>query len=259
MAATARPAPAEREPLLLLPGHCCDHAVWESVLPHLAPLADCRIPEFADEPSLAAMAERVLASAPASFALAGHSMGARVALEIVRRAPERVERLALLDTGCRPFPAGAAGEDERARRMLFRKLAHEQGMRALGAAILERMVHPARLADAGLVAAILAMVARQTPDRVDRQSEALLGRPDASAAIRAFGGPLVVICGAEDRVSPVAQNEEVASLGRRAAFVVIPDCGHMAPMERPETVAMALATWLRVPTTRADATAVSTP
>jgi pimeloyl-ACP methyl ester carboxylesterase len=250
---TTRKPGAERTPLLLLPGHVCDHAVWASVIPRLAGVADCRIPEFADEPSLAAMAERVLAAAPPVFALAGHSMGGRVALEVVHCAPERVERLALLDTGCRAFPAGPAGDEERSRRLVFRTLAREHGLSALGDAILERMVLPSRLAEATLVAAILAMVARQTPERVERQSEALLSRRDASAVLRAYPGPVVVICGAEDRVSPVAQNEELAALARRGKFVAIPDCGHMAPMEHPDAVAAALADWLRVPVVRGEA------
>jgi pimeloyl-ACP methyl ester carboxylesterase len=101
----ARPG-GEPVPLLLLPGHVCDYAVWALVLPHLAGHADCRIPEFSDEPSLPAMAGHVLAGAPATFALAGHSMGGRVALEVIRQAPERVERLALLDTGCQALGGG---------------------------------------------------------------------------------------------------------------------------------------------------------
>jgi pimeloyl-ACP methyl ester carboxylesterase len=115
------------------------------------------------------------------------------------------------------------------------------------------MLHPARLADATLVAAIFAMVARQTPERVARQGDALLARRDASAAIRGYGGPLVVICGAEDRVSPPAQNEELVTLARHGTFVVIPGCGHMAPMERPAEVAAALTAWLRLPKARGEA------
>ena len=99
--------------LLLLPGLLCDAAVWAPMLPHLEAAADCRIPDYADATSLPEMAERVLADAPPSFALAGHSMGGRVALEIVRRAPERVPRLALLDTGFRARPAGPPARTRR--------------------------------------------------------------------------------------------------------------------------------------------------
>jgi pimeloyl-ACP methyl ester carboxylesterase len=242
--------------LLLLPGHVCDYAVWEGVVPLLDDIADCRVPVFADEPSLPAMAERVLATAPATFALAGHSMGGRVALEVIRRAPERVERLALLDTGCRALASEANVEAERERRMTFRTLAREQGMRALGEAILDRMVLAARRGDDALVEAIFAMVARQTPERVARQSEALLSRQDASDVIRAYAGPVVVICGSDDRVSPVAQNEELATLAPNAKFVVIPECGHMTPMERPAEVAAALFAWLRMSATHGESACV---
>ena len=117
--------------LLLLPGLLCDTAVWTPVLPHLDSAVQCRLPDYSNATSLVAMAERVLADAPPTFALAGHSMGGRVALEIVRKARERVSRLALLDTGFRPRPAGAAGEDEKARRLALLALSRAQGMRPM--------------------------------------------------------------------------------------------------------------------------------
>src|SRR4029453_3106124 len=95
--------------LLLLPGLLCDRAVWAPILPQLDAVARCDVAEYSDASSLVAMANRALKDAPATFALAGHSMGARVALEIVRRTPERVNGLALLNTGYRARPAGAAG------------------------------------------------------------------------------------------------------------------------------------------------------
>src|SRR5947207_3780086 len=127
------PLPA-RATLVLLPGLVCDRAAWEPVLPRLGAFVNCRVYETGPDSSLGAMAERVLATAPASFALAGHSMGGRVALEIMRRAPQRVERLALLDTGWRPLPAGVGGENERAARLRLLTLARDNGMRAMGRA-----------------------------------------------------------------------------------------------------------------------------
>src|SRR5204863_9188657 len=112
--------------LLLLPGLLCDRAVWAPVLPELGAIAQCDVAEYSAARSLVAMAERILDDAPPTFALAGHSMGGRVALEIVRRAPERVERLALLDTGYRARPGGVAGEQERARRMALLALAQDR-------------------------------------------------------------------------------------------------------------------------------------
>ena len=102
--------------LLAAPRAALRSRVWAPILPQLSAVAQCDVAEYSGARSLVAMAKGVLAGAPATFALAGHSMGGRVALEIVRRAPERVERLALLDTGFRALPTGAAGEQERARR-----------------------------------------------------------------------------------------------------------------------------------------------
>ena len=158
------------------------------------------------------MAERVLADAPPTFALAGHSMGGRVALEVVRRAPGRVERLALLDTGCRARPPGAAGDGERAGRLALLASAREHGMRAMARTWVQPMVHPERLADAALIDAIVAMFARRTPQQFAGQIEALLARPDATDVLRAVACPALVLCGREDGWAPPSQHEEMAAL-----------------------------------------------
>ncbi len=104
-----------RPTLALLPGLLCDEAVWAPQCESLSPHAHCVVPDYAVAGSLQAMAEAVLEQLPPGpFAVAGHSMGGRIALELMRRVPERVERLALLDTGTHPLPAGEAGAAERA-------------------------------------------------------------------------------------------------------------------------------------------------
>ncbi|MEP7182940.1 MAG: alpha/beta fold hydrolase [Betaproteobacteria bacterium] len=233
--------------LLLLPGLLCDRAVWAPVLPRLERSAECRVPDYADETSLSAMAQRVLRDAPPTFALAGHSMGGRVALEIVRRAPERVTHLALLDTGFRARPAGAAGEDERARRLALLALAQEQGMRAMARAWVQPMVYPARLADAALIDAVLGMFERRTPAQFAGQIEALLARPEATELLRTIACPTLVLCGRADGWSTPAQHEEVAALIPGSRLAIVEDGGHMAPMERPDAVGAAMRTWLRTP------------
>ncbi len=237
--------------LLLLPGLLCDEAAWSPVLPHLRRVALCQVADYGDADSLAEMARCVLASAPAQFALAGHSMGARVAMEVYRLAPERVSAIALLDTGYQALPAGAAGEQERARRTALVALARAEGMRAMGREWLEPMVHPARLADAPLVEAILAMVGRSTPDRFAGQVRALLDRPDLTDLLRSVRVPTLVACGREDAWSPVAQHEAIAALVPGSRLAIFDDCGHMAPMERPDAVARVLVEWLASPTTGA--------
>ena len=235
---------AARPTLALLPGLLCDRASWAPVVPALERHATCRVPDYANEHSLAAMAARVLADAPPKFALAGHSMGGRVALEVVRRAPERVTRLALLDTGYRSRPDGSAGDDERARRLALLAMARMRGMRAMGREWMRAMVHPARLDDPALVEAILAMVERRTPDEYAAQVDALLARPDVADLLRGLRVPTLVACGRQDAWSPLAQHEEIAALIPGSRLVAFDDCGHMAPMERPDAVANALAEWL---------------
>ena len=245
--ATTGTGDARSETLLLLPGLNCDSAVFAPVLGQLSPSAGWRVCETARVPSLGAMAERVLATAPPAFALAGHSMGGRVALEIVRRAPERVLRLALLDTGWRERPGGAAGDEECASRLALLALARGEGMRAMGRVWVQRMVHPARLADGQLIDAILDMIERHTPEQFALQIEALLGRPDAGAVLRSIGCPTLVLCGRDDAWSTLAQHEEIAAMIPDARLAAIDACGHMAPMEQPARVAEALQGWLRAP------------
>ena len=134
-------------PLLLLPGLVCDRAIWAPLLPALAPHAQCSVADYGRLDSLAAMAAHVLATAPPRFALAGHSMGGRVALEVMRAAPQRVERLALLDTGYQSRMPGLPGAAETAQRYGLLDIARREGMRAMGEKWLTGMLPPARLAD----------------------------------------------------------------------------------------------------------------
>ena len=235
-------------PLLLLPGIVCDHAAWDPVIATLSRFGVCQVHETGPDRTLGAMAERVLAAAPPTFALAGHSMGGRVAIEVVRRAPGRVERLALLDTGIRPLAAGAAGDDERAGRYALLALARRDGLRVMGRAWVRRMVHPDRLEDTSLIEAILDMIERQTPDRFEAQIEALLARPDGGPVLRSVDCPTLVLCGRQDGWSPVAQHEEIAAMTPGSRLEIIDDCGHMSTMERPAEVGSALLRWLRAPT-----------
>jgi pimeloyl-ACP methyl ester carboxylesterase len=233
--------------LLLLPGLLCDRAVWAPVMPRLEAMARCRTADYADATSLVAMAQRALVDAPRTFALAGHSMGGRVALEIVRRVPQRVERLALLDTGYRMRLPGAAGDEERARRLALLALAHAKGMRVMAQEWVKPMVHAARHADAALIDAILDMFERRTPEQFGGQIEALLARPDATALLPTIACPTLVLCGRADGWSTPAQHEEMAALIPESRLAIVEDCGHMAPMERPEEIAAELVAWLRLP------------
>ena len=229
--------------LMLLPGLVCDAAVWA---PQVAALpAQCVVPAWGLRDSLTAMAEQVLAEAPTErFQMAGHSMGGRVALEVMRLAPQRVERLALLDTGTHPLPAGEAGEKERAGRMALLKIAQEQGMRAMGRQWARPMVHPSQQGTP-LFEAILDMIERSSPEQFAAQINALLNRPDAAALLSTIVCPTLVLCGRDDAWSPPAQHEAMQAAIPNASLSIIEHCGHMCTMEQPQAVTEALAAWLR--------------
>ena len=234
--------------LLLVPGLMCDQTVWEPVLPALESRARCTVVAPADVYDLAQMARQLLLLAPARFALAGHSMGARVALEVLRQAPQRVSRIALLDTGYLARASGAAGEEEARKRQALLDVACQQGVRVMATVWVQGMVHPQRLVDAPLIEQIVAMFERKSADTFARQIRALLGRPDASAVLRTIDVPALVLCGRQDSWAPVVQHQQIHQLIPVATLAVVEDAGHMAPMERPGAVANELLRWLKAPT-----------
>jgi pimeloyl-ACP methyl ester carboxylesterase len=240
--------PARRDStpaLLLLPGLNCDQDVWADQIAALRASHTCIVPRYHELDSIAAMAQSVLREAPARFALAGHSMGGRVALEVVRTAPGRVSHLALLDTGHEARPAGARGAQEARQRRHLVELGRTVGMRAMGIEWLQGMVHPARLADGTLIARILAMIERHTPEGHAAQIRALLERPDAGDVLPGIHCPTLIACGREDLWSPPLRHQAMAALIPNSQLVEIEHCGHMSTMEQPAQVSAAMRRWLR--------------
>ncbi|VVE86650.1 alpha/beta fold hydrolase [Pandoraea bronchicola] len=236
----------ERPPLLMLPGLLCDQVAWAATAA-LLPQYDCRVPAWGALDSIEAMADHVLAStSEPRFALAGHSMGGRVALEVVRRAPQRVTHLALLDTGYQALPDGEAADKERSGRAALLARAREAGMRAMGQVWATGMVHPDQIGTP-LFDAILDMIERSNPDQFAAQIHALLGRPDATSLLGEVRCPTLVLCGRQDTWSPLARHEIMAALMPDAVLHVVEHSGHMSPMERPQDVADAMHAWLARP------------
>ena len=238
-------SPAAKVPhLILIPGLMCDSAVWEHQARTLAALTTIDIPDHGTLNSLGEMAEAVLERAPARFALAGHSMGGRVAFEVLRRAPERVVRAALLDTAYAPLNPGSEGTQEITGRYALLELARTEGMRAMGAAWVKNMVHPDRLSDRPLLDSILTMIERKTPDIFAAQIKALLERPDAGPLLEEIQPPTLILCGRQDAWSGLPRHQEMAQRIPDSRLAVIEDCGHTSPMERPEAVTAALHDWV---------------
>lgn len=217
----------------------CDAAVWEHQCANLSDLARIVVPDFRGFDSLTSMAEHVQASAPGSYAVAGHSMGGRVALELFNLAPDRVTRLALLDTGVHPK---TAGEEE--IRQVYIDLAKQGGMQAVASKWITPMLHPNRIGDKDLIGRITAMVDRTTVEEFMGQIHALLNRPDASPYLPQIQCPTLLLAGRHDTWSPPDQHEAMLKKISHASLIIINYAGHMAPMERPEAVTNALRDWL---------------
>ena len=232
-AATVRPT------LILVPGLLCDDTIWNAQVAAFASSHEVIVPTLDGFDSIPRMAAALLERAPAGFALAGHSLGGRIALEVVRQAPRRVSRLALLDTGVHPC---TAGEPERRQELL--SIAFAEGMHAVARRWLPPMVYSERHPDPAVMTPLEQMVERRTPAGFRNQVKALLGRPDARPVLATIRCPTLVLCGREDGWSPLAQHEEIAAAIGGSNLAVIDQCGHMAPYDRPVEVNRALEPWL---------------
>jgi pimeloyl-ACP methyl ester carboxylesterase len=227
-----------KPPLLLLSGLLCDEVIWADIPERLKDVAEVRVKSFRGFSSIPAMAEHVLETAPHRFVVAGHSMGGRVALEVIRAAPRRVCGLALLNTGVHTV---RDGEPQSRGRLL--RLAYEQGMSALAAEWLPPMM-AGGYRTRELMPCLTAMIERSTPDSYAGQVRALLNRPEALSVLPTIGVPTLLLSGSEDAWSPVSQHETMRRRIPHATVFEIHGAGHMAPIERPDGVAVAMREWL---------------
>jgi pimeloyl-ACP methyl ester carboxylesterase len=228
--------------LYLLPGLLCDETVWAHQRKSLRPFADVRIPVFRGFSSFRLMALHVLRDAPPRFSVAGHSMGGRVALEMMHLFPERIDKFALLSTGVHPLQPGEATQ-----RWSLANLAEQQGMQALADVWIPPMVHPGRHRDARLMQKIKRMVLRNTPEDYAGQITAALTRADQSRYLPAIRHEVLLMCGENDTWSPLVQHQEICRQLPSATLCSIPDAGHMVTMEQPEAVSKVLVSWFTAP------------
>lgn len=229
----------EKRVLLLLPGLLCDHALWAHQSKYLSQLAEVNIADFTQSDSVAGMAEVALSRVQGNFALGGLSMGGYVAMEIMRRAPERVTKLALLDTSAR-----ADTEEQTQRRHLFIKLTKEGKFDEVLSTLLSLLAHPDRMRDEQLCKEILNMNNRVGPDALLRQQKAIMGRPDSRDDLPRIKCSTLVLCGRQDALTPLEVHEEMSTLIPGSRLAIIEDCGHMSTMERPQAVTALLRDWL---------------
>jgi pimeloyl-ACP methyl ester carboxylesterase len=227
-------------PLVLVPGLLCDSQLWQPQVDNLADVADIWIAEHTRSDTMARVARDVLAGAPfASFALAGLSMGGYIALEIVRQAPQRIAKLALLDTA-----AGADLPEQTRRRMDFIALAERGKFLGITDVLLPLLMHPSWLAERALTDVVKSMAKSVGKEAFVRQQRAIMSRADSRTLLDAIDCPTLVLCGRQDALTPLARHEELAAGIKGSRLEIIEDCGHLSTLERPAQVNAALRRWL---------------
>jgi pimeloyl-ACP methyl ester carboxylesterase len=230
---------SDKTPLILLPGLLADAALWRHQIDTLSDIADITVADLTREEQLGPMARRILTTAPESFALAGLSMGGYLAFEIMRQAPERVRRLALLDTS----PLADSDEQTTRRRSLI-DLARKGDFNGVTQRLLPLLIHPDRIRDAVLSRAVIEMAGRIGRDAFIRQQTAIMNRPDSRRDLGLIHCPTLVLCGRQDGLAPLAVHADMVAALPNAALVTIEDCGHLSPLERPHAVSAVMRYWL---------------
>jgi pimeloyl-ACP methyl ester carboxylesterase len=217
----------------------CDGALYEAQIAALADVAASIVGDLTRHDSIPGMAAAMLGEMPEYFSLAGLSMGGYVAQEIMRQAPHRVIRLALLDTSAR-----ADTDEQRARRHGLIELAGIGHFKGVTPRLLPLLIHEDHLTDQKLVDTVIGMAERVGHDGFLRQQTAIMGRRDGRADLKRIACPTLVLCGRQDALTPVALHEEMAAAIRGAKLVVVEDCGHLSMLEQPDLVTGALRDWL---------------
>ncbi|TAN51828.1 MAG: alpha/beta fold hydrolase [Rhodospirillales bacterium] len=226
--------------VVLLPGLLCDEALYGHALETLGDVAHFHVADLTLDESIPSMARRILASAPQRFSLLGLSMGGYVAQEIMRQAPGRVARLALLDTTFKPDT-----EEGRVRRLGLIELAQTGNFKGVTPRLLPMLVHPDHVNDKRIAGTVLGMAERVGKDAFIRQQTAIMGRIDGRADLERVSCPTLVLCGRQDQLTPLEVHREMAELIPNAKLVIVEDCGHLAPLEQPRAVSAVLRYWLQ--------------
>jgi pimeloyl-ACP methyl ester carboxylesterase len=230
----------KKSPLVLIPGLLCDAQLWQAQAEALADIAEIWIADHTRSDTMAGVARDALADAPfASFALAGLSMGGYIAFEIMRQAPQRVSKLALLDTA-----AGPEQPEQTRRRMDFIALAEGGDFPHVTDALLPLLIRDSRLRERSLTDTIKSMAGNIGKDAFIRQQKAIMSRSESLSLLAAIACPTLVLCGRQDALTPLARHEEIAAGIRGARLEVIEDCGHLSTLEKPVEVNAALRRWL---------------
>lgn len=230
---------AEPLPIVLIPGLNCSARLYAEQIPVLWRFGPVMIADHTRDDSMDAIAARILADAPPRFVVAGLSMGGYIALTIVRQAPERVQRLALLDTSARPETA-----EQTARRKPQIALARDGRFAEVSALQFPFFVHRSRQGDETLRARVRLMAEETGAEAFLRQQHAIMTRPDARPLLAAIRCPTLVLVGDADELTPPELSREIAHGIVGSRLLVVPACGHLSTMEQPDAVNRALIEWM---------------
>ncbi|BCX67267.1 alpha/beta fold hydrolase [Pseudomonas izuensis] len=225
-------------PLVLIPGLLCDARLWAHQRSVLENSTQICIPDVSQDSSIAQMAERTLDEAPPFFALAALSMGGYVAMEIMRKAPERVLKLALLDTMVRPDDEARA----KARRGLL-ALAQLGRFKGVTPQLLPKLVHP-RCIGTAIADSVQGMAEAVGKEGFVRQQLAIIDRPDYRPLLKSVVVPTLIVVGENDEITPPEESEEIHRGIPHSRLVVLPQCGHLPPLEHPNLTTLLLSRWL---------------
>jgi pimeloyl-ACP methyl ester carboxylesterase len=226
-------------PILLIPGLNCSARLYADQIPVLWRFGPVTIADHTRDDSMDAIAARILAAAPPRFALAGLSMGGYLALAIMRQAPERVQKLALLDTSARP-----ESSEQTARRKPQIALAQDGRFAEVPPLQFPFFVHRNRQGDDALRTRVRLMAEETGAEAFLRQQHALITRADARPLLATIKCPTLVLVGDGDELTPPALSRELADSIAGSRLVIVADCGHLSTMERPEAVNRALVEWM---------------
>jgi len=230
---------SESLPTVLIPGLLASARLYAGQIPPLWRVGPVTIADHTRDDSMSAIAQRILSIAPARFALVGLSMGGYISFEILRQAPERIERLALLDTSAR-----ADLPEQSVMRRAHMQLASQGRLAETLEQQWPRLVHPAHRGDAALRELLRVMADEVGPAAFIRQQTANLGRRDSRPTLASIRCPTLVLVGEEDELTPPERAAEIAAGIAGARLVTVPQSGHLSTLEQPEAVTRALLQWL---------------
>jgi pimeloyl-ACP methyl ester carboxylesterase len=226
-----------REPLptVLIPGLLCTPRLYAEQIPALWRFGSVTVADHTRDDTMAGIARRILAQAPPRFTLIGLSMGGYVAFEVQRQAPDRVAKLALLDTTARP---DAPEQTEQRKRQI--EMAQNGRFDGIAQLLFPRFVAAARRDDRALQAVVRTMAEDTGPEAFVRQQTAIMKRADSRPGLGAIPCPTLVLVGADDTLTPPDRAAEMAAAIPGARQVVVPASGHLSPLEQPQAVVEAL-------------------